>query len=125
MDVRSQGDPLWKPFNCELIDLIVPKMPELLWYYRTRFAVSLWVNNELIDNMLQFRDRREQQDKNKKQHRKMRTSEVRLFPDFIFSIFLECEEGNYSESHRSNLTIQLWVINEKPYCSPHFLDYIT
>lgn len=88
--VRSQGDPLWKPSNCELIDLIVLKMPELLWYYGTCFVVSLQVNNELIDKMLQFRDRREQQDnKIKKKHRKMRTSEVRLFPDFIFSIFLD------------------------------------
>lgn len=68
--VRSQGDPLWKPFNCELIDLIVLKVPELLWYYRTCFAVSLWVNNELIDKMLQFRDRREQQDNKIKKKKK-------------------------------------------------------
>lgn len=29
--VISQGAPLWKPFKCELIDVIVLKMTELLW----------------------------------------------------------------------------------------------
>ncbi len=44
--VISQGVPLWKPFKCELIDVIVLKMTELLWYYRTHLAFPLWVNKE-------------------------------------------------------------------------------
>ena len=49
--VISWGAPLWKPFKCELIDVIVLKMTELLWYYRTHFAFSpLWINNELNGN---------------------------------------------------------------------------
>lgn len=48
--VISPGSPLWKPFKCELIDVIVPKMTELLWYYRTHLAFPLWVNSELNGN---------------------------------------------------------------------------
>lgn len=42
--VISLGAPLWKPFKCELIDVIVLKMTELLWYYRTHFAFPLRLN---------------------------------------------------------------------------------
>ncbi len=48
--VISLGSLLWKPFKCELIDIIVLKMTELMWYYRTHFAFPLWVNSELNGN---------------------------------------------------------------------------
>lgn len=48
--VISQGAPLWKPFKCQLIDIIVLKMTELLWYYRTQCAFPLWINGELNGN---------------------------------------------------------------------------
>lgn len=48
--VICPGSPLCKSFKYELIDVIVLKMTELLWYYRTHLTFPLWVNNELNGN---------------------------------------------------------------------------
>lgn len=71
--VISQGAPLWKPFKCQLIDIIALKTTELLWYYRTQYDSPLWVNNGVNGNwqkMLQFRKGRQEQAEETKDSRK-------------------------------------------------------
>lgn len=40
--VISRSDPLWKPFKCQLIGVIVLEVTELLCYFRTRISGCLF-----------------------------------------------------------------------------------
>lgn len=51
--VISRSDPLWKPFKCQLIGVIVLEVTELLWYFRTRISGCLV---PLIDKILLIRE---------------------------------------------------------------------
>lgn len=61
------GAPLWKPFECELIDAIVLTMTVLLRYYRTRFAFPPCVNEELKGDWKRVVFQREESEREKKQ----------------------------------------------------------
>lgn len=40
--VISRADPLWKPFKCQLIGIIVLEVTEPLWYFRTGISGRLF-----------------------------------------------------------------------------------